>query len=446
MTSPLPDHLAAERGPLIDATSLLTFYSVLLLAVPSKLVFSPLGGAGTPAQVVGVSLAAWYLWVRAQRVTPQDAGSQPVRTAMLCFAATIAISYVVAMTRTISPAEISTSDLAMISLISWLGVVVVANDGIPSLDRLYVLLKRLGALGGALATLGIVQFLTGQQWIDKIQIPGLTATQVFAGVAARDGFNRPAGTAVHPIEFGVVLTIILPIAITCAMTLKDRNWIRRWYPTLAIATAIPLSISRTAIIGTIVVLAVLMPTWSRQARHAALVAVTAMTAALFLVIPGFVGTFASLFTTIGADSSAQSRTDSYQIAFEFVARSPIVGRGYATFLPSYWILDNQYLGLLIEIGALGLLAFLGLIVTGVLTAVRSRANSDDPVARQMAQALAAAVVCGAVSTGLYDLLGFPMSAGLLFLVIGTSGALWRLVRITPRFTRSSNSLSKHLTR
>jgi hypothetical protein len=35
---------------------------------------------------------------------------------------------------------------------------------------------------------------------------------------------------------------------------------------------------------------------------------------------------------------------------------------------------------------------------------------------------------GAVGFAVFDGLGFPMAAGLLFLVMGLVGALWRLVR------------------
>lgn len=427
-TRSLPDHLATTQRPTVDGASLLTVYVVLLIAVPSKLIFAPLGGAGTPAQIVGVASGLWYVWWRLQRATPVDDGRQPVRAAMLIFAGAVLASYVAAMIRPISEGEISTADMGLISLIGWLGVVLVANDGINSLDRLYTLLRRMAAMGGALATLGIAQFVTGELLVDKIQIPGLTANQAFIGVAARDGFTRPAGTAVHPIEFGVVLTVILPLALACAMAMKDRSWVRRWYPVAAIAVAIPLSISRTAIIGTIVCLAVMMPTWSRTARRATWVAVTAVAALLFVTVPGFIGTMSGLFTTIGSDSSAESRTDAYGVASEFILRSPVFGRGFATFLPSYWILDNQYLGLLIEVGVVGLAAMLWLITSGVLAARRSRALSNDPTVRSVSQAIAAAIICGAVSTALFDLLGFPMSAGLLFLVLGLSGALWRLTR------------------
>jgi len=149
---------------------------------------------------------------------------------------------------------------------------------------------------------------------------------------------------------------------------------------------------------------------------------------LFVTLPGFLGTITGLFTGIANDSSAQSRTGSYAIATEFIQRAPVFGRGFSTFLPSYWILDNQYLGLLIEMGIVGLAGMLLLLTSGAVAAVRSRRRSLEPDVRQIGQALAASVTCGAVSLALFDLLGFPMSAGILFLMLGLCGALWRLVR------------------
>jgi hypothetical protein len=435
----LPDHLApAKRAPGLDATSLLTVYIVLLIAIPSKLVIGPLGGAGTPAQIIGLLGAFWYLWFRVQRHEHQDFGRQPVRTATLLFAAAVCASYVAAMIRPINQSEISTADLGLVGLIGWVGIIVVANDGIVSVERLFVLLRRVAAMGGALAALGIVQFFSGEPLTNYIDIPGLSVNTAFSGVAAREGFTRPAGTAVHPIEFGVVLVAILPIALACAMTMRDRPWIRRWFPVIAIGTAIPLSISRSAIVGAIVCLAVLLPAWPKSSRRWMYAAVVGMLVVFFTTIPGFLGTLTGLFTGIGSDTSAASRTGSYAIAWEFIQRSPVIGRGFSTFLPSYWILDNQYLGLVIETGIVGLLTWIGLLLTGFWSALwAGRRPTGDPRLRQTGHALAASIAAIAVCNALYDLLAFPMSAGILFLMLGLSGALLRLTRARSDMTEVS---------
>ncbi len=330
------------------------------------------------------------------------------------------------MVRPISDGEINTADIGLISLVGWMGVLLLANDGIPNFGRLLLLLRRIAAMGGALATLGVVQFITGNPLTDLIDIPGLTANIAYSGVAAREGFTRPAGTAVHPIEFGVVLCAILPIAITCAMTMRDRFWLRRWYPVAAIAIAIPLSISRSAIIGTVVCLAVLLPSWSKTARRWAYVALISIVIVFFTTVPGLLGTLTGLFTGIGSDTSAASRTGSYAIALEFIERSPLVGRGFSTFLPSYWILDNQFLGLVIETGLIGVTTWILLLTTGFWVSLKAGRTAGNPNQKQVAHAIAAAIASTAVCNAFYDLLAFPMSAGILFLCLGLAGSVYRL--------------------
>jgi len=150
---------------------------------------------------------------------------------------------------------------------------------------------------------------------------------------------------------------------------------------------------------------------------------------VFLVVPGVFATLTGLFLSVGSsDSSAQSRTDSYGLAAEYIARSPILGRGFSTFLPSYRILDNQLLGLLIEVGVVGLAAFLTLTWLAIRCGVRTRKLSHDPIGAQLGQAGAAGLCAGLVSLALFDGLAFPMSAATLFLIAGVVGAGWRIAR------------------
>jgi O-antigen ligase len=305
-------------------------------------------------------------------------------------------------------------------------VVLVAMDGIPSRIRLDVLLRRLVVAGAAIALLGLAQFETGRSFTDLVQIPGLSQNSDLQVVIGRGGFNRPAGTALHPIEFGIVLTMILPIAIHYALADVHRSRLRRWLPVLAIGIDVPISISRSAIVCTLVVLVFLLPTWPRRLRRRTYAAITGLMAVMFVAVPGILGTLAGLFSGISSDSSAQSRTGAYSTAWEFISRSPVVGRGFQTFLPAYHILDNQYLLSAIEIGFAGLLVLLAFFVTGVVCARGVRRASTDTGTRQLAQALAASMAAGGASFALFDALSFPQTACMVFLVAGTIGALRRL--------------------
>jgi len=204
---------------------------------------------------------------------------------------------------------------------------------------------------------------------------------------------------------------------------RSRSALRRWYPVAAIAVAVPISISRSAIVSTVVALLVLMPTWPRRTRREAYAVMVALVGTLFVALPGLLGTLTNLFTGLTGDSSALSRSGSYSLAWQFISRNPIFGRGLGTFLPEYRILDNQYLSLAIEMGVVGVAAMLGLFATGIATAARVRRSSADTETRQLAQAMIAALTAAACSFALFDAFSFPMSAGLTFLVFGLVDAL-----------------------
>jgi O-antigen ligase len=415
----------------VDAVTVLTWYLVLLFAIPSRLGFAPLGGAGAPAVVLGGMCFAWWLYSQVQRTRATHAGSQPVRTAYFVMMTAFLISYVVAMTRAIESSESSTANLGMVTLFSYGGILLVANDGISSSARLYTLVRRLVLAGALEASLGIFQFVSGQTWVDRVSIPGLSANQALGGVSSRSGFNRPPGTAIHAIEFGIVLTMILPIAINLALSDTRRTALRRWAPVLLILLASVLSISRSAIVGLVVGLIVVAIRWPSAVRWRALALAPVFTVAVFVVFPGLLGTLTGLFTGIGTDTSAASRTGSYAIAEEFIKRSPVFGRGYSTFLPTYRILDNQYLLSLIEVGIVGVLALLGLLLTGMACLSVTRRHSKDFAEQQMSHALIGSLSVAGVGLALFDGFSFPQMPGTLFLVLGLAGATYKIARLRP---------------
>lgn len=415
----------------VDSVAVLSLFLVLLIGIPAQLVFAPLGAAGTPAQMLAMGVLVWWVARRLAQL-PARRAPQPVRRALLVFALALLGSYFAAATRPIDELELRAADRGLLSLCAWAGIVLATTDGIADRLRLDLLLRRLVTAVGALAALGVVQFFTGLDVARYLQIPGLVANTSYAEVLARADFRRPAGTATHPIEFGVVLAIVLPLALHYALHGESKRW-RRWLPVVLIATALPISISRSAIVGAVVVLVFLLPTWPVGLRRRAYVALVGLIGAVYLAVPGLLGTLRNLFTGLlgGGDSSTQSRTNSYTVAVHYIAERPILGRGVGTFLPSYQILDNQYLITTIEAGLIGSLALFGLLFTGVLTARGIRRRSADPAARSLAQSLAAAIAVALVAFGTFDALSFPMAAGTTFFVLGCIGALWRLEVVLP---------------
>jgi predicted RND superfamily exporter protein len=77
----------------------------------------------------------------------------------------------------------------------------------------------------------------------------------------------------------------------------------------------------------------------------------------------------------------------------------------------------------------GLAALFLLFLIGTFTARGARRRSSNPTVRSLGQALAAAVVIAMVGFATFDALAFPMATGLTFLILGCTGAAWRLAGV-----------------
>ncbi len=411
-----------------DAVTLLTVYLVLLMAIPAVLVFSPLGAAGGPATVFAGVLFVYYLVTRLRPGLAPARDPQPVRLAMTLYACAILASYVSANQHSLPTLERNGADRGLISLAGWLGVLLIAADGIDSMDRLRTLLRRVVFGATAMAALGMTQFLTGLNAAQYIKIPGLATLEPFSDLLSRDEFNRPAATATHPIEFGAVLAISLPLAIHQARFALPGSRFRRWAQVGLIGLSLPMTVSRSAILGFAVCMIVILPTWPKWHRRAAYLAILVSLLAVWATVHGLSGTILGLFTHFSSDNSTASRTGAWSAAGVYVAQHPWVGHGFGTFLPqTYFFTDDQYLNTIIETGIIGILALFGLFATGWLTARSARRMTAVPEYRDLAQCLAASVAIAAVGFSTFDALSFPIAAGLTFLVIGCCGALRRLV-------------------
>jgi O-antigen ligase len=409
----------------VDAVAWLTFYLILLLFVPSRLIFGPLGSAGAPSILFGLdSLFVWFLLrIGATQTTPS--GLQPIRIALLMFLLSAGISYLSAMSAPMSSDEISPADVALLAVASWSGTFLLSHDFIFDRKRLDTLIWRLCVCGGLIALLGIVQVLTRKVWVDQFSIPGLTGSPAY-GLNSRGGFPRPVGFATHPIEFGTLIAMILPLALYVGFTHSGRRLIVRWLPAGALAALVPLTSSRSAYLGAAIGLVICMAGWSKARRLKVLGLIGVGIGAMSVVTPNLVSSIIGLFSGAGDDPSVESRTGSFALAIQFIEQKPWFGRGLGTFLPKYRIFDNEYLLLLVTVGIIGTVAFLALGVTAFATLLSLRARIVDEGSRDLAMALAASCAAGFACLFMFDAFAFPMTMGLLFLVLGMGGAFRRI--------------------
>lgn len=423
-----------RRG--IDGLTVLTIYLVLLSALPSSLTITALGEAGRPSTLWALGATLWWCWYQLQRQAPAGSGPQPVRMAMFAFLAVGLVSYAGAMLRGLPTDEISPADNGILRLLAWGGILLVASDGLSDAAELRRLLHSIAWAGALLAGLGILQFVTGNTLIDWISLPGMSSNSSFEGLETRAGFIRASATAIHPLEYAVVLSAAFPIAIVLA-TERGPGHLWRLFAVALIATASILSLSRSAVVGIAVGVIVLLPALSRGARAWLVTATAVLVVAVGVLVPGMIGTLRGLFSGIVSDPSTLSRTNSYETAAELVGRFPLVGKGFGTLLARYHIFDNQFLLLSIELGVLGLVAFLILVVTALISAIRAQAMATSPLDRQLSRSLAAAAAASTVLMAFFDGFSFPMSAGILFLTLGLCAAAKRLF---PRAELQSSSI------
>lgn len=140
--------------------------------------------------------------------------------------------------------------------------------------------------------------------------------------------------------------------------------------------------------------------------------------ALAVMVVGFVvkgGSISVVSQLTGSENKAsdEGRTSDYEAVVPDVLSHPAIGRGYGTLdslkSDTYRIFDNEYLGELYQTGFLGLLAFIALILTPVVIAVRYAARRDNPLRGPPALAAAAGCLAFAVAASLYDILTFPQA-------------------------------------
>jgi hypothetical protein len=421
--APAPAHLAALRSELgrirPDATTVLTAYAVLLYVVPSDRRIAPLGGAGSLASLLATAALLWWGWHQINVASPALRPTiQWVRVGAFTFFGACVASYAVSALTPLTAADASVADLGLVRVAALVGILLVANDGITTEARLLLLTRRLCWLGAAYAGLGLVQFFTGTSFIETFQIPGLTAS-VDEGINARNGFPRAVSTALHPLEYSVVLTMILPISLAMAIHDKKRPAIPRWCPVVLITMASTLSVTRSALLATVAVFLVLLPSWPRATRRAMLAAGACGSLALYLVVPGMASTILAMFTE--PDTSVTSRTDSYGTALSFISISPLFGRGFGTFTPAYRIVDNQYLLSTIEIGVVGLVSLLALVLTAMIIPLKRRRSWNTQPMRGLGPALFASMLAGGMILAFFDAFAFSQACGTLFMVMGLCG-------------------------
>jgi O-antigen ligase len=401
---------------------------VLLSLLPARLVIGTIGAFGSPASIVG--LCAFGMWAAgALRPGLLARTVLPVRIATVAMWIPALLSYAVMHLNSVPSDELRAADRFILFLLVWSGVALLAAEGLRNRDEVMRLLRVVVAGAAACSIVALAQSRLNYDVTTLLaKIPGLSVAGELQSVLTRSGLRRPAGTATHPIEFGCVLAMTLGPALVIAV--HDHAWpaLRRWGALALIGLGIPIGVSRSAIVGAGIVGVFWFAAADTRQRVRTLFAIGFFTVAVFLTTPGLLGTLAAYFRSAGSDTSISTRTDDYAAVAPFIRHSPWIGRGPGTFLPKFRILDNQWLGSLIEVGLIGVIGLMIYIFTPSFLGRSLRRDGRDPMLRSLGQSFVGLGFVIAFCATTFDFLSFPMAPGVMVVLLGCVGALWAMQR------------------
>ena len=429
---------------------LLVTYQRVLLAWPTLLglillviLFIPIRrytvGGGLPIELepyriaIGIVLACWFCALAA------DPAVRWRRTGLELPIGALLLAMLLSMATNIDRLEAAgtlvvknfTFFLSYLLLVYFIASVVRARR---DLDRM---LKLLVGGGAIVALASLIEWKTTRNFFGFYSQVMPFLHYVDEGVAVERGTGiRARGSAQHPIALSAALVMLVPLA----FYLYQRHRKLIWVAAAGLLTLGALSTgSRT---GTTMLIAVFVSFLCLRPRETVRLLPWMLPGLLVIqvVMPGTLGTMKSMLNpsfVIEEQSYDQGATAGRVAdlgpALDRWSQQPFLGRGFGTTVADpnaskesdSQILDNQWLGSLLEIGAWGVLALLALWITAIRRLNRWGKRARDPNDGWLAAALAASIIAFAVGMLTFDAFAFIQVTFFAFVMLGFSAVVTR---------------------
>jgi O-antigen ligase len=412
------------------AVRILQVYAVTLMVFPSNYDLKIIGADGYVAALV--SYIALALWVAGTLLGHHDAFAcrYPVRVTLACMWAVTIASYVLMHRASMTSEQILSANRWLMQLACMSGVVLVAAEGLRTLEDVRRVLRVLtwgGAFCGVVATL---QFVAKINLAQYLKLPGFaqnSSTSLNAMIVERGSLNRVFGTATDPIELGISAGMLLALALYLLMYDTSRAKWKRVIPVLCIALSVGASVSRSAVIAAAASVGVLIILLPPVRRLKALAMVPLTLGVVLIAAPTLVTTLTHFFLAGTSDPSIAHRTNNYPYVEQLVSQNPWLGPGPNTVISTeQHVLDNQYLSTAISMGLLGAAALVFYLAWPAVVALAARRRSIDPELRDLCATLAGVGLATVLCAATFDGFSFPMFFNLQALTAGLTGAAWML--------------------
>jgi O-antigen ligase len=310
---------------------------------------------------------------------------------------------------------------------------------IRRLDDIDFIAKTLVAGGAVVAFFSIIEARTGinafnhlDRLIPVLQPGGEAEPEAFLKFGSAK--LRVYGSAQHPIALSAAFVLLAPLGLYLARRYRQRRW---WLCVTLLVAGCASTVSRTGIVMFIVVALVFLWLRPKETRKMWPALIPALIV-IKLVLPGTLGAIKNSFLPAGGliaeqksmpGASGSGRLADIGPALQQWQQKPLVGMGFGTRVvdenirgPRANILDNEWLGRLLEIGALGFFGWLWFFAR-VVRRLGKEAKEDDSDRGWLLVSLAASIAAFAVGMFTFDAFSFIQVTFLMFIYVGLGAAL-----------------------
>jgi len=267
-----------------------------------------------------------------------------------------------------------------------------------------------------------------------LQPPGFIDNTVDFGFGPnneRNGVPRSSGTASHPIEFSVLaaITVILNTYFIRHPGTSFRGWLA-WMGVAIALLAVPAGVSRTGVIALTVGFVIFI--WSFKVRTLLLMTAVVAVGILieFAVAPKLLPALWETIIGSADDPSVLDRINDWAYVTRVFHEHPIFGIGAGVKKPGFAdptaVLDNQWLGELVDGGLVGVAGFAILTAGAIFGFPAALRMAASPEERNRAFAIGSMLIAIVATSVSFDLLGFQVVSFVFFILYGL---LWSSVKV-----------------
>lgn len=227
------------------------------------------------------------------------------------------------------------------------------------------------------------------------------------------------GPTQHGLAATAMLVVVMPFALVRVFDAATRRswWLNAGAFALMLAGAMATD-RKTALLVPIAMVIYVACYRPRQVFRLAPLGLVLLVGVVHFASPGALGTVLNLNRAATSNSTTHRILDYADVAPDVLAH-PVLGRGFGTLNEEqpdqFRINDNEYIDEIWEVGLVGLLAFVWMILAPVVSARRA-IRSRAPAIASLALAASAGCIAFLVVCVLFDALSFPQAPYMFFVV------------------------------